>query len=193
MKLYKSLVLSFIESSAAGYYHASDSTLAVIDRVQVRFLRAVGLSEVEALCNYRLAPLRTRRDIGILGMLHRVNLGQTSQQMRELFPPTGERDLVRSSLRSAGALRNRQLHDRIGNHMTTQLRRSILGMVQCYNALPQQFVDSKSVKVLQRHLQAAVASRASEGFGKWQSIFSVGCSYASVARFQAFFQLYQNS
>ena len=63
LKLYKSLVLSFIESNTAGYYHASDLTLAVIDRVQARFLRAVGLSEIDALINYRLAPLKTQRDI----------------------------------------------------------------------------------------------------------------------------------
>ena len=66
------------ENSAVGVYYASDSTLAVLDSVQARFLRAVGLSEVEALCNFSFAPLKIRRDIAILGMLHRVNLGQTS-------------------------------------------------------------------------------------------------------------------
>ena len=189
MKLYKSLVLSFVESSSAGYFHAADSVLAAIDRVQARFLRAVGLSEVEALCEYRLAPLKIRREIGILGMLHRVNLGQASRQMLELFPPIGERAGLNSSTRSLGTFHNRQLHDRISNYSSTQLRRSILGMVQCYNALPQHFVNAKSVKLLQRQLQVAVAARAWDGYVGWQSIFSIGCQYAKVYRFQSFFQV----
>ena len=60
-------------------------------------------------------------------------------------------------------------------------------MVQCYNALPERFVEAKSVRLLQRNLQAAVVKRAQEGYDEWQSIFSVGCRYASVLRFQAFF------
>ena len=100
VKLYKSLVLYFIRNSAAGYFHAADSTLAVIDRVQARFLRPVDVSEVGALCNFRLAPLTILRDIGILGMLHQVNLGQASQQVMELFSPIGERVGLNSSIRS---------------------------------------------------------------------------------------------
>ncbi len=61
-------------------------------------------------------------------------------------------------------------------------------MVQCYNALPQRVVDEKSVKSFQRALQNSLKLRASEGVGGWQDIFSVGQRYASVLRFQAFFQ-----
>ena len=67
VRLYKSLVLSFIESGVSGYYHASCSTLECIDRVQRRFLREINLSETEALLSYRLAPLPARRDMAILG------------------------------------------------------------------------------------------------------------------------------
>ena len=56
MRLYKAHILSYIESGVAGYFHACDSTLACVDRVQGRFLRAVGLTEEEALLNFRLAP-----------------------------------------------------------------------------------------------------------------------------------------
>ena len=86
MRLYKAHILSYIESGVAGYFHACDSTLACVDRVQARFLRAVGLTEEEALLNFRLAPLSMRRCIAILGFLHRVVLGLTSTQIGELFP-----------------------------------------------------------------------------------------------------------
>ena len=94
-----------------GYFHAADSTLAVIDKGQARLLQAAGLSEVEELCNFRVTPLKIRRDIGILGMLHGMNLGHASQQMMELFPPIGERVVSSSSFRSAGAFHNRKLFD----------------------------------------------------------------------------------
>ena len=86
MRLYKANVLSFIESGVAGYFHAAPSTLECIDRVQRRFLRRIGLTDEQALLDFRLAPLKVRREIGILGFLHRVILGQVSGQISELFP-----------------------------------------------------------------------------------------------------------
>ena len=189
-------MLSYIESGVAGYFHACDSTLASIDCIQERFLESVGLSQEDALLNFLLAPLSMRRSIGILGFLHRVTLGRVSDQISELFR-RATRSIVQEAIparvRGVAQRHNKQLADRVTARAAEQFKRSIFGMVQCYNALPQQFVDPKSVKVLQRHLQAAVASLASEGFDRWQSIFSVGCSYASVGSFQAFFQLYLNS
>ncbi len=191
VRLYKSLVLSFVESGLAGYFHAATSVLECVDRVQRRFLREIGMSETIALLNFNLAPLRTRRDMAILGMLHRVNLGETSEQMRELFRPTGVRligDTIGSRTRAATAFHTKQLLDRVTRSSSDMFKRSAFGMVQCYNALPQRVVDEKSVKSFQRALQNSLKLRASEGFGGWQDIFSVGQRYASVLRFQAFFQ-----
>ena len=118
--------------------------------------------------------------------LHRVNLGQTSRQMLELFPPIGERAGLNSSSRSLGTFHNRQLHDRISNYSSTQLRRSILGMVQCYNALPQHFVNAKSVKLLQRQLQVAVAARARDGYVGWLCILQCVVNTQKFIAFSSF-------
>ena len=85
VRLYKAHVLSYIESGTPGFFHAAASNLDCIEKIQRRFLRAVGLSEERALLDYRLAPLQTRRCIGILGFLHRVVLGQVSAQIFDLF------------------------------------------------------------------------------------------------------------
>ncbi len=66
-RLYKSLVVSFIESGTPGYFHAAESVLDCIDRVQRRFLREMDMPEEAALINFRLAPLRARRGMAILG------------------------------------------------------------------------------------------------------------------------------
>ena len=167
--------------------------LACIDRIQRRFLREIGLSDVEALLDYRLAPLDVRRDIATLGLLHRVNLGLVSEQMAELFPKVGERpvlgDFPGARVRSAVSFHNRQLFDRITANSSEQLRRSILGMVRVYNTLPQHCVEPDSVKKFQRRLQFCVMERAKEGNEEWRDIFTVGRRYAAVLRFQSFFRL----
>ena len=77
-RLYNANISSYIESGAAGRFHACESTLASIDHIQNCFLRAVAMSEEEALLKFRLAPLSMRRRIAILGFLHRVGFGRTS-------------------------------------------------------------------------------------------------------------------
>ena len=89
VQLYKSQVLSFVEGSTPGIYHAAVSELERIDRVQERFLRNVGLTELSALMDYRLAPLPSRRDIAMLGLLHNVVLGKAPAPLAALFPIVG--------------------------------------------------------------------------------------------------------
>ncbi len=191
VNLYKSLVLSYIESGTPGYYHASTSVLACIDRVQRRFLREINMTETDALLNYRLAPLRVRRDIAILGFLHRVNLRLVAPQVEELFPRIGSRSVrgsgIGSRVRAATAFHNRQLLDRVSATSTEQFKKSIFGMVQCYNALPQWIADKPTVSAFQRCLQTCIKQRAVAGT-EWSEIFSIGKRYASVLKFQAFFR-----
>ena len=89
VRLYKAQILSFIESSTPALLHAAPTTLSGIDRVQARFLREVGLSELQALVDYRLAPLASRRGMAMLGLLHRVNLGKAPTQLCALLPQLG--------------------------------------------------------------------------------------------------------
>ena len=193
VKLYKSNVLSFIESCSCGYFHASKSALACVDKVQSRFLREIGLTNEQVLLDYRLAPLQTRRAIAMLGFLHRIVLGQVSQQIRELFPRAEAAEISDAvSSRTRGGLTSR--HDkrfvhRIQSYSTDQFRRSAFGMVQCYNALPQRIVDVKTVKLFQRHLQMALVDNVQRGAREeWQEVFSDGRRYSSPLRFQAFFR-----
>ena len=73
--LYKSHVLSFIEYRTPAVSHASTSALFPVDAVQRRYLQALGVSDVDALLHFYLAPLAVRRNIAILGVLHRAAIG----------------------------------------------------------------------------------------------------------------------
>ena len=84
---YKTHVLPFPEHSAPAVYHATTALLDVLDRVQTTFLRRLGLTEEEALERYSLAPLGTRRDVAMLGVVHRTVLGDGPPQFRKWFFP----------------------------------------------------------------------------------------------------------
>ena len=63
MQLYKSLVLSYIESYTPAIYHAAESVLTRIDRIQDRLLERLGLDARGAMNFFSLAPWTSRRDI----------------------------------------------------------------------------------------------------------------------------------
>ncbi len=75
-------------------------------------MRELGLSERAALCDYRLAPLESRRDMAMLGVLHKVTLGISPPQLAALFPLRGAVTEHRHAhrLRYWRPLHNRQLH-----------------------------------------------------------------------------------
>ena len=83
--LFKAHVLSFVEYRTPGVYHAAASILLLLDRVLSSFLRKVGISEIDALVHFKLAPLASRRDIAMLGVIRRAVLGEDPHQLRELF------------------------------------------------------------------------------------------------------------
>ena len=139
MRLYKAQIFLFVESSTPALYHAASTNLAWIDRVQSRFLREIGLSELEALRDDRLAPMKCRRDLSMLGVLHKVNLSSAPPQLQELFPRIGSVDgpAGRSRLRYWRRLHGRQLATPVDWASSDALRRSLVGVVRCYNKLPQ--------------------------------------------------------
>ena len=163
------------------------SVLHCIDRVQDRFLREMGLTDVVALCKFRLAPLQLRRDIAVLGLLRRVNLGLVSEQIASLFPKIGVRQVLgqypAARVRTASRYHNKQLLDRISPDSSMQMQRSILGMVHCYNCLLLRFVDLPSVRLFQRGFQKSAMERAGQGHAGWQDIFEFGRPSGNIVRF----------
>ncbi len=71
---YKAHLLSYIEYRTPGIHHAAPSALKALDAIQQRLLRQTGLSETDALVHFNLAPPSTRRDIAMLGIIHRTLL-----------------------------------------------------------------------------------------------------------------------
>ena len=168
--LYKSHVLSYLESSTGAIYHAADTHLGLIDHVQEVLLRELGITTEEALLTHKLAPLSTRRDCAMLGVIHRALLRLGAPQFFEWFPlaPARERPATRLN-----ALRHdKQILDYCDGGHSTLLARSVLGLVREYNLLPQWVVNAPSVKVFQGRLQYLVRREALRGSPSWSRCLS---------------------
>ena len=171
VNLYKTHVLSYIEFRTSAIYHASSTVLAPVDKIQRSFLHSLGISDADALLRYNLAPLTTRRDIAMLGLVHRAALGLGPPHFREWFRPAGPPTHAHRT-RSLTTQHNRQLHDYVDGSHSVLLRRSALGLPRVYNKLSQQLVDTSSVSFFQSKLQEAVKLQLREGNENWQYTFS---------------------
>ena len=171
VNLYKSHVLPILEFPTPALFHAATSVLELLDKVQRRFLREVGLSDTEALLRYNLAPLEARRDIAGLGLIHRTVLGQGPPQFHKWF--FLETRVPAYLTRLQTSKHTRHLHDWLGEGRQTELlRRSLLGQVRTYNKLAQEEVDCKTVKTFQRTLQNKLKLKTRREEDSWQRTFS---------------------
>ena len=174
--LYKSHVLSYLEFRTPAISHASSSSLLLLDGVQQRFLMALEVSELDALLSLSLAPLAVRRDIAILGMIHRTALGLGPGVFRQFFSPDRSPPPPRlRSLRSASASSRRHVRhlvDPLPISAPDYVVRSPLGAVRIYNILPDSIIGQSSVKEFQSCLQYLVAASARNGVASWQTLLS---------------------
>eukprot|EP00969_Alexandrium_andersonii_P145047 6413038-Alexandrium_andersonii.AAC.1 len=85
VQLYKVHILSHVEFRTAAIAHAATLVLAPLDNLQRRFLRDISISEEDALLRFRLAPLAVRRDIALLGLVHRAALGIGPLPLQQIF------------------------------------------------------------------------------------------------------------
>ncbi len=169
---FKSHVLSFIEYRTPAFYHAATTTLRPLDRILEAFLREVGVSAVEALLQFNLAPLSTRRDIAMLGLIHRCVLGKGPPHFAQFFT-------LDRNTRLANRRHSKHLQDYRVGRLLAVVARSALGLIAVYNLLPQRIVDRPSVSSFQSALTELVRHRAEQNFPNWESTFSPRMSMTS--------------
>ena len=176
VSLYKTQLLSFIEYRTAAIYHVSDTALALLDDVQNKVLSVAGMSKIEALNDHRLAPLTVRRDIAMLGLIHRTVLGRGPDHFRLIFKAD-----VRARMGGVGkhGLQLLPLPDHYsdfclpGSSPAQYIQNSAHGLVKVYNLLPASIVESSAcVPSFQKALQALVQDRANDGCSNWELTLS---------------------
>ncbi len=79
-------VWGIVETHSGAIFHASDYLLDKLDSAQRHFLNEVGVTEAEALEENNSASPKFRRDIGVLGFLHKRVLGKSHPDIQRLLP-----------------------------------------------------------------------------------------------------------
>ena len=186
IRFYKSFVLSFIECATPAVYHATNFALSALDRVQIRLLDELGISKELALSNFSLAPLRARRDIAMLGLIHRVILNEAPPVFQEYIYLSSSVNFPRS-LRGSKLRHSKQLHDPVNSMSSSIFHRSIFGLIYAYNLFPQHVVDSSSVSIFQSYLQRGLKEAVTRSVVNWDSLFSSSFKHMSVHAYQSLF------
>ena len=183
VSLFKGRVLPFIEHRTPAIYHAAETLIQRVDSIQRHFLEKLGITEFAALFEYGLAPLRVRRDIALLGLIHRTVLGGGVRHFDEFFyhsgaaPPVGNWEKHNHQLREYGDDESSNVLSYAFGHGRCEAQkfvsRSALGLVRVYNHLPKSIVEgATSVSQFQSLLQDLVKQRAAAGHADWQNVLS---------------------
>ena len=174
-----------IEYSTPAVYHCTDKALDELDKVQRRFLRAAELTAKDALLLHNLAPLQTRRDIALLGLIHRTVLGKGPPQFQKWFYNEVDKANKPNTLRNAKR-HDKQLADLLGFGHAELLRRSFLSLVRVYNSLPQEAVNCKTVSKFQRWLQGVVKRKAEHDEESWETCLNKRRQWVERPRSRSF-------
>ena len=73
-------------------FHASDYLPSKLDRVHSNFVMELVMEQSDAFMNFNFAPPDLRRNIGILGMIHKRVLGRCHPVFQKLLPFKSEMD-----------------------------------------------------------------------------------------------------
>ena len=123
-----------MEYRTAAVYHATDTVLKPLDKLQDSFLQKLEIASLEALVEFDLACLATRRDIAMLGLVHRAAFRKGPPQFWEFF--TKAPDTTRVRTRLCHRRRIEQLVETRSGEFLELVRCSALGLVAMYNLLP---------------------------------------------------------
>ena len=155
----------FTEYHSGAIIIVQSSQLKRLDAIQRGFLRDLGVSERDTFVSFNFASPSLRRDIELLGLLHKRVLGQCHPGLRSLLPF--------SEVLAGSPWHNKQLEScwqRVRSWRSLY-DRSLYMNVLIYNRLPQDFVDLHSVTDLQKRLIVEAKNLARDDQHNWREVF----------------------
>ena len=134
------------------------------------------MTKFEALTEVKLAPLAVRRDIAMLGVIHRTVLGRGPVHFQRFFKAD---TCARREGKGKHRLQLLPLPDDAsdfvlpGSRPANYIRYSAFGLIEVYNRLPAEIVEaSPCVASFQKALQQLVIFRADSGYSDWEQTLS---------------------
>ena len=167
---FKTHVWGLMECQSGGIFHASTTLLNKIDGTHRRFLRHIGVSEAAAFLEHNFASPFLRRNIAILGALHKRVLGKSHPVMEQLLPFWSDRFGSNRPDKHSKQLYGSFLEEQAQYQL---YQRSIFGMCCVYNNLSQNVVDASSVSQFQSLLTDIARARCEAGHANWMFTFDL--------------------
>ncbi len=164
---FKTHVWCLLEASNIAIYHVSATHLESIDVLQSQFVREIGLSEEQAFLEHNLAPLKLRRDISALGLLHKIQLGEAHPDFGNLFTKRVGR--IEANTRHGKRRHGKQFEEIAGNSF--YFNHSVFGAVRVYNVLPEYAVNSSTVSDFQSFLTKDARFKCRIGDASWVKMY----------------------
>ena len=125
------------------------------------------MDDKTAFLEFNFAPPCVRRDIGILGLIHKRVLGLAHPAYNYLLPfLTGPVQARYHSKTLANRRESVTCHRNLFN-------RSIFGYVDVYNRLPEYVVECKSISDFQHELTVICKRRCRQRIQSWMHSFSM--------------------
>ena len=176
LMLFKAHVLSYLEYTTPAIFHATETVLMPLNRVLRSFLRNISISVESAFLDFNMMPLESRRDVSMLGVIHRSVLGLGPKHFKDWFviqPILHRRSqrLARNTICPIAEVPSAS-NLRIGRH-------SIFGMIRIYNQLPNSVVTIRSVSGFQRALADIMRNCAKSGAIGWPHLYSTRCDFST--------------
>ena len=154
---YKTHVWGYAEYQNGCIAHAAPYKLERLESIHRHFLNEIEITEQVALLDYNFAPPVLRRDIGLLGLIHKRVLALAHPAFSLLLP------LAPASWYTCRfpPRHNKQLDNGRSKVVFRHaiFNRSLFGLVDIYNCLPQEIVHRPSVKEFQHDTPAASHGR----------------------------------
>ena len=153
---------------SCAYFHAAISLLQKISQVQQSFLHKLEVSEEDAFLKYNFAPTDLRRNIAVLGMIHKRLIGESHPTFEALLPRYADHF---NTPRAIG--HNKQLygHWLEATAHRALFARSVFALIDIYNNLPQYVVDAKNVGHFQKMLADMTRKRCESAHADWAKRF----------------------
>ena len=150
-----------VEYHTPVLFHAAPSNIDKLDQLQRSFLHELGIEEAVAFLDFNFPPLSIRRNIGMLGFLHKRVLGRAHPCFSALFP----------FATNHGNGHSKSLATHAGNFQELLLKRSLFALVRVYNQLPQYVIDLDDISLFQSALTTFAKNECNNGRQYWQHTF----------------------
>ena len=170
---YKTHIWSYIEYQNGCIYHAAPTHLDRFDRLQDHFLTELQSNASYAFVEHNFAPTTLRRDIGMLGLIHKRVIG-LAHPAYETLMPLQPPEYYSTGRGTAHIRHNKQIYTHVDKCISQHVmfHRSIFGLCFVYNSLPQYIVDFDTVSSFQSELTKIAKCRCRNNISTWKLSFN---------------------